>query len=213
MVRSLGAAGDVLLRRCAAAAAVAGGVAWTIKAGVVLATGDEPPAAYAIGLILFPFALLGLWSSVRESDGRAAGVGGILAALAAVSAVLALGVRAVGGKGVEGGEDEVTLLTPFLLLAGFGTFAALIALGLAARRTSALPSGYASLPLAMGLGLIPLLMLGAALEGLNERLFELPIALLGLGWVAIGGALWKAANSAPHVTGVPQEADRRARSR
>ena len=188
---------SVLLRRCAAAAAALGGLAWVIKAGVILATGDEPPAVFSIGLLLFPFALLGLWSTVRDSDRRTARVGGRLAAVAAVAAVLALVVRALGGQGVEGGEDEVTLLTPFIALAGFGTFAALISLGIAVRRTSALPSGYASLPLAMGLGAIPLLMLGAALEGVNERLFEIPIGLLGLGWLTIGAALWNAAGQHP----------------
>lgn len=186
---------SVLLWRCAAAAAALGGVAWVIKAGVILATGDEPRTVFSIGLILFPFALLGLWSTVRESDVRAARVGGLAAGVAAISAVLALVVRAIGGEGVQGGEDEFTALTPFIILTGFGTFAALIGLGVAVRRTSALPSGYGSLPLAMGLAAIPLLTLGAALEGVNERLFELPIALLGLGWLALGRALWRAPGS------------------
>jgi len=100
-------------------------------------------------------------------------------------------VRAVGGEGVEPSEDEVTLLTPFIAVAGVGTFVALIALGIAVRRTRALPPGYASLPLAMGLGAVPLLIIGAALESVSERLFELPIALLGLGWIGLGIALWK----------------------
>ena len=49
-----------------------------------------------------------------------------------------------------------------------------------------------------GLATIPLLILGGALQAVNERLLELPIALLGLGWVMLGVALWAAsAASAP----------------
>ena len=113
--------------------------------------------------------------------------------MAAVSSVLVLLVRDVGGEAVEPSKDEVTLLMPFVTLAGFGTLAALIALGLAARRTRALAPGYATLPLAMGLGALPLIIVGGALESVSERLVELPIAVLGLGWIGLGIALWNAA--------------------
>ena len=163
------------------------------KAGAIFATGDQPPVAFEAGYMLFPFALLGLRSTLGRAGGRAAQVGGVLAAVAAVSSVLVLLVRAVGGEAVEPSKDEVTLLTPFVTLAGFGTLAALIALGLAARRTRALAPGYATLPLAMGLGALPLIIVGGALESVSERLVELPIAVLGLGWIGLGIALWNAA--------------------
>lgn len=186
---------SVWLLPCAAAAAVIGGAAWTVKAGVTLAVGDEPPAAFAIGLALFPFALLGLWSIVRDVDGRAARIGGRLAAAAAISVVLVLLMRALGGSAVEGAEDEITVLTPFIAISGLGTFAALLALGIAVRRVHALPGRYASLPWAMGLSAIPLLIVGGALQTVSERLLELPVALLGVGWVAVGIALWSTAKA------------------
>lgn len=181
------------LRRLAAAAAVAGGGAWAVKAAVTLATGDEPPVAFGIGLALLPFALLGLWSLVGASKMRAGRIGGALAAVAAASVVAAVVVRVAGGADVEGGEGEVTVLTPFVAMAGFGTVAALVALGLAVRRTAALGRGRSSLPLALGLAALPLLMVGGALETLDERLLELPIALLGIGWIGLGAAMWSAA--------------------
>ena len=148
---------------------------------------------FAIGFALFPFALLGLWTLVHKAAGRAPAVGGILAAAAAVSVVLAVVVRAVGGAAVEPSDDEVTVLTPFIVVGGFGAFAALLALGLAARRSRALAAPYTSLPWAMGLAVIPLLIVGGALEAVNERLLELPIVLIGLGWIALGAAMWIAA--------------------
>lgn len=187
----------VVLRRCAAAAAVGGGTAWILKAGLTLATGNEPPAAFAIGVALFPVALMGLWSLVRDAPGRSAQIGGLLAAAAAISVVVAMLVRAIGGADVEPGDDEITVLTPFIALAGFGTFAALFALGITVRRTGALAARYAALPRAMGLATIPLLILGGALEAVDKRLLELPIALLGLGWVILGVALWNASTTHP----------------
>ena len=189
---------SVVLRRCAAAAATFAGGAWIVKAVLTLATGNEPAAAFTIGLALFPFALLGLWSLVRAVPGRSAQLGGLLAAAAAISVVLAALVRAVGGSDVEPSEDEITALTPFIAVAGFGTFAALLVLGIAVRRVGALPGRYASLPWAMGVATIPLLIVGGALEALDERLLELPIALLGLGWVMLGVALWDALSTRPH---------------
>ncbi len=188
---------SVLLRRCAAAAAAIAGTAWIFKAGLTLATGNEPPAAFAIGLALFPFALLGLWSLVRGVPGRSAPIGGVLAAAAAISVIVATLVRAIGGANVEPSEDEITALTPFIAVAGFGTFAALFALGLAVRGARALPARYASLPWVMGLATIPLLILGGALETVSARLLELPVALLGLAWVMLGVALWNASTTSP----------------
>ena len=175
-----------------------GGTAWTVKATVTLVTGDEPPAMFAIGFALFPFALLGLWSLVHKAEGRAPAVGGILASAAAVSVVLAVLVRAAGGAAVEPSDDEVTMLTPFIVIGGFGAFAALLALGLAARRARALAAPYISLPWAMGLAVIPLLIVGGALETVDERLLELPIVLIGLGWIALGTAIWSAAELHTH---------------
>lgn len=187
----------VALGRYAAIAAAIGGTAWTVKAAVTLVTGDEPPAAFAIGFAMFPFALVGLWSLVRNVDGRAPSIGGAIAATAAVSVVLAALIRAVGGAGVEPADDEVTVLTPFIAIGGFGTFAALVVLGVVVRRSSALSAPYTSLPWTMGVAAIPLLILGGALEAVSERLLELPIALLGVGWIALGAALW---NAAPQET-------------
>ena len=107
--------------------------------------------------------------------------------------VLVVLVRAVGGEGVEPSEDDVTLLTAFITGAGVGTFVALLALGVAVRRTRTLAPVPAGLPLAMGIAAIPLLIVGGALESISERLIEVPIAVLGLAWIGLGIGLWNAA--------------------
>jgi hypothetical protein len=180
---------------------VLGGLAWVLKAGVILVTGDEPAVAFAVGLVLFPSALLGLWWLLGQAGGKAGRVGGVVAAIAAGCGVLVVLVRAVGGEGVEPSEDDVTLLTPFITGAGVGTFVALLALGVAVRRTRTLAPVPAWLPLAMGIAAIPLLIVGGALESISERLIEVPIAVLGLAWIGLGIGLWNAATHGAAQTG------------
>ncbi len=47
----------------------------------------------------------------------------------------------------------------------------------------------------MGLSAMPPLLVGGVLATESERLLELPVALLGLGWVMLGIALWRAATA------------------
>ena len=72
----------------------------------------------ATGLVLFPFALLGLRSTLGRRGGRAGRVGGVVALIAAVSGVLTLLVRAGGGEGVVPAEDDVTLMAPVVRVTG-----------------------------------------------------------------------------------------------
>ena len=46
-------------------------------------------------------------------------------------------------------------------------------------------------PLAWGIGLamLPALLVGGALSAIDERLLELPLVCLGVGWMAVGWAM------------------------
>lgn len=176
--------------RLGAVAAVVGGICWVVKAGGILITGNQPPAVFEAALGLFPVALLGLYAVVR-GGGRLATSGLVLACAAALSAVT-VGLAVVfGPDDWVPREDTVTVLTPFMVLAGFGGFASLVLLGMATRRTSSLPGRWRNFPLALGVSAVPLMVVGGALEAVHERLFELPILLLGLGWVGLGWLLFR----------------------
>ncbi len=175
--------------RSGAVAAAAGGACWVIKASTILLTGQQPPIFFEAAFVLFPVALLGLYAALGRRGGRLATWGLVLAVAAEVSAVVVrLGVL-FGPDDLMPREDTVTALTPFIVLAGLGTFTGLLLLGLAVHRTRALPGRWRTLPLALAVSAVPLMLIGGLLEAVNERLLEIPITLLGVAWVALGVVL------------------------
>ncbi len=89
-------------------------------------------------------------------------------------------------------DDEVFLLSATIPLTGLSILASLVLLGIAVRRVGALPGRWRSFPLSMGVAVLPLMMIGAILETLDERLLELPLVVLGLAWVMLG---WRMSRS------------------
>jgi hypothetical protein len=183
-----------------------GGAAWVIGAAMTFVTGErsdgDMPVGYTVGLVLFPFALLGLWSTLGWAAGRAARIGGVGAAIAAACGVGSLMVRAVGGSRVVPVVGEFTPLSPFATGAGFGTFVALVALGIAVRRTRVLaPSFGWLLPLALGIADFAF-RAAPGTTAASGHLHPLPVALLGLAWIALGILLWNAPQQRA-ATGAP----------
>jgi hypothetical protein len=184
---------------------VLGGAAWIIGAAMTSITGErsggDVPVGYTVGLVLLPFALLGLWAMVGWTARGAARVGGVAAAIAAACGLGSPVMRAVGGDHVVPVGWEYTTLSPFTTGAGLGTFVALVSLGIAALRTRALARGFAWLPLALGIADIGLRVTPSATAN-SGHLHPLPVALLGLAWIALGVVLWigtqqRAAGGAP----------------
>ena len=82
--------------------------------------------------------------------------------------------------------NTVTVLTPFTALASLATLVGLCLLGVVVRGTRALTGWWATLPVLLSLSTIPLLAVGALPEPIEERLFEAPTLVLGLGWITLG---------------------------
>jgi len=172
--------------RWGAVAAVVGGACWVVKGAGILLTGQQPPFVFELAAGLFPLALVGLYAALGRRGGRLAVCGLVFALTAEVSAVLVGFGALLGPDGWIPREETVTVLTPFIVLAGFGTLVALLLLGIAVRRTRALPDRWRTLPLALALSAVPLMVSGGALEVVSERLLEVPIVLLGVAWIALG---------------------------
>ena len=178
------------LARGGGLAAMLGGVLWVFKGGAIILTGEQPPLLFEAAPPLFAAGLVGLHARLGGRGGRLGRTGLLLAYAALASALVALVGLTLGPAGWVPKEDSVTPLTPFIVLAGFGPFVGLVLLGIATLRVKAMPAPFSALPLVMGVGAVPLMLVGGVLELVSERLFELPIVLLGLAWVLLGYSVW-----------------------
>ena len=168
-----------------AVASVAAGAMWTVKGGVILATGDQPPWLFEIGGLLFPLALIGLHARLDGEGGRRAHVGRFMARLAGAVALFA------GVYGLAVGDPSEVVLGIAIALCSLATVVGLVLLGLSARAVGALPPRWRSLPFVMGVVAIPAMtILAGVLEAIHERLLELPIVAYGVAWIIVGVLLW-----------------------
>jgi hypothetical protein len=179
--------------RVAALAAIAGGVAWIVKAGAILVTGDQPPVAFGLGPPLFAVGLLGLYAALGRAEAQAkAGAG---AAILAIALMCVIAVAAAVEPSLVPSGEEVTVLSAVQMAAALCLLAALVLLGLAGRRARRAP--WAAMPLWMGILVVPGLLAGGALSAIDERLLEIPLVLFALAWIALGYSMWRTAAPNP----------------
>lgn len=177
-----------LRQRIGALAAIAGGAAWAIKGAAIIVTGAQPVAFFEIGAPLFVVALAGLHATVAPQTrgalvGLASLIGGAFCFIAgAVMAALQPSWRPI---------DES--LTPVGVIVLAGAVLIQISLAFLGRRVQvehALPGAQRHLPIALAIGALPALALGAALADVGgERLLELPLLVIAACWMALGGAM------------------------
>lgn len=164
-----------------AGAAVVGGVLWVVKGGAILLGYGQPEYAFEVAPLMFALVTLGLTRWLPRS--RARRVATVLAATA-VGACLVAAVSSVSAGHVLGPDLGVGVLA---------VTAALVVVGLRLRGTGVAVGG---LPLLLGVGTIPAVVVGGALSAIDERLLEVPIVVIGLVWVTIGLALLRLSDQA-----------------
>lgn len=160
-------------------AAVLGGVMWVIKGGVIILGGPDPNL-FILAQPFFALGLLGLYARLAGHGGWPRKVGGLLA-------YVALALSTVNAPYSLFAEDGPQTPFPFnatYFAASLAIFMGLVLVGAATLRTGTLPPRWRILPLVIGLSaLLPIWVL--ALVHL-----ELPVVLLGLGWMLLGYLLW-----------------------
>ncbi len=192
---SRGTLRTLVLIRWAGFAAAVGGALWVVKGTAIILTGDQPEYIFELAPAFFAVGLVGLYALLQGRGGTPGRAGGLLAL-----AGLGLAVPNTAYY-VATTDDEGVVLNVTIALASLAIFAGLVLLGIAVRRADALPGRWRSLPLAIGAGAVPLtIVVGGVLEAVSERLFEVPIVVLGLAWIALGYAIWGHARNAPGET-------------
>ena len=178
--------------RWGGAAAMVGGAMWAAKAGVILLGGEQPGYLFEAAPLAFALALLALGARLAGRGGAVA-LAGRVGALTVVAATAANLLEAALTE-----REAVPALSSIVdLVVGVGPVVGLVLLGWASRRS--FPPTWRPGPLALA-ALYPLsalLLLPAALvvdlDGPSgERLIEVPILIIGLGWIALGAGLIRA---------------------
>lgn len=175
---------DRVARWCGTAA-VTGGAMWAAKGVAILITGDQPPLLFEVPLVLFPIGLLGLHRRLGDRGSGWVRYGGT-AAWAALASGVITGLTVV----LAGKDAPEVLVGSGIAITALGTVLGLLLLGKAARVARLFPGRWRSLPLALGLSTIPAVsVVGGALEAIHERLLELPLVVIALGWILLGRAI------------------------
>ena len=173
------------LVRWSGGAAVVGGVFWVIKAGAIMITGDQPDYLFEFAPLFFAVGLIGLHGQLEGLGGIVARAGGALAYLSFVLSLLGAILYLSGSLETSGESFNPLVFGSFL-----SVIVSLILLGIVYRRSEESAMKWQSLPFILGVAAFPLMMVGGAvLEGINARLFEVPILVLGAGWMVLGAAL------------------------
>lgn len=169
-------------------AAVIGGLMWSVKAGVILLGGEQPGFLFELAPLAFGVALLAFHTLLYGRGGRLASAGQIVA--------LATILASVGNVVEEALADDewIPALSSFVdLVAGIGPILGLILLGLADRGTTA---GWRLGPLKLAaiyplsvLALVPFAPFIDFDGATGERLIEIPILVIGAGWIIFGGQM------------------------
>lgn len=89
------------------------------------------------------------------------------------------------------------VLGPDLAIGMVTMTVALVISGLALLRSGAAVGGS---PLLLGIATIPAILVGGALSTIDERLLEVPILAIGLGWIVLGLAFLRPVGASPRPT-------------
>jgi hypothetical protein len=165
----------------AGVAALIGGLLWIVKSLSILIADEQPDFVFEVAPFFFAVATMGVVLTWEHNRGRAsqnvrrfASVGVVAGGVAAVADV-------AGGDELLFGVAIATAVTIVIGLLGYT--------GRDLRRGKAL-GALSALPLALALSFLLAIPVGGALEGLNERLLEIPLLLIGVEWVPLSWLLF-----------------------
>ena len=166
---------------------------WAAKGLAILLTGNQPPLLFELPLLLFPIGLLGLHRRLPGQQERWGTFGGAFAWFALVAAA-ATGIT----RGVGRDDAPDLVVSAGIALTALATVVGLVLLGMAAKRAHLCPGRWRSLPLLLGICIVPgLTVVGGALATPHERLLEVPLVAIAVGWILLGGAVALSHGDAP----------------
>lgn len=169
-------------------AAVVGGLLWVVKGGVILATGEQPahlfelaPSFLSACVVALAFALPSRWKGRKVA---------LFAAVFGLVAALATAAQHLAGRSSE----------PWMGLAFLGILVGLLGAAIGGARVRSPGSRYV-LAFALAFPLLAFAVPGAAYalgasDAFMARFIDVPIVLLGAGWMALGALMLRVRRAA-----------------
>ena len=177
-----------LLVLCGVSALI-GAALWVYKGIAILVSGNQPDHAFEIAPFFFGVAAVTLLYAVISGIGRPRWLVVTFAWLAVTAGVVAA-VAHFAEKEDEFGD--LAYLVNFLSI-----LVLLFMIGGDIRRKKLLPR-WSFTPSLLAWGLLLALPVGAALEGINERLLEIPLVVAASGWMMLSIAVLSRSEHPPH---------------
>lgn len=169
--------------------ALVGAAMWTYKSVAILATGEQPDYWFELALPFFGVSILLLVKAIGAQIVRFPRLALVLAWLAAIGGAFA------GTAYIVEGDDD--LFGPAALVTVVSIVVTLFLIGAQARRSEPLPR-YNFAPTLLAWLFVAALPLGAVLSGIDERLLEVALMGVVVGWVVLAaGAISSPAPSRP----------------
>lgn len=166
-----------------------GAALWIYKGIAILVSGNQPDHAFEVAPFFFGVAAVTLLYAVIGGIGRPRWLLGTLAWLALAAGTVAA-VAHFTGKEDEFGD--LAYLVNFLSIVVL-----LFVIGGDIRHNKLLPR-WSFTPTLLAWELLLALPVGAALEGINERLLEVPLIVAASGWMMLSGAVLSRTEQASH---------------
>ena len=160
-------------------AALIGGLLWIVKSLSILIADKQPDFTFEVAPFFFALATLGvvsIWEPTRTRPSR--NVRRLTLFAAVVGGVATIAYVVGGDEGLVGPALAATVLIVVAVLGYTGRDI---------RRSHAL-GALGALPFALALLFVLAIPVGAVLENLNERLLEIPLLGIGIGWVVLSSA-------------------------
>ncbi|MEE8406854.1 MAG: hypothetical protein V3S32_06870 [Acidimicrobiia bacterium] len=167
-----------LLVWCGTTAAV-GAILWVYKGVAIIITGNQPDHAFQVAPFFFGVSVVtlvySLVSALRRPRWLLVGLGW-LAVVAGATAAIA-----------HFAQNEDGLGDPAYLVNFLSTILVFFLIGGDTRRKGLLPK-WSSTPTFLAWALLAVIPFGAVLEGIDERLIEVPLLVASVGWAMLAVA-------------------------
>jgi hypothetical protein len=181
----------VSIQARAALAAFIGGALWAVKSLAILVADYQPAYTFELAPFFFGIAAMGVAAKVDPARSTARTATTVLAIVAMLSGAAAVLLYVVTSDSAGFG---VTIMISVLCL-----LAVLIYGGWLVRSWSIIPFALAA---TMLLGL----PIGGALSEIDERLLEIPLLAVAMGWILLGLTLWRDSREHAAEVSIPSTA-------